>query len=99
MGTGASVLDGYLTERVPRIGGKNDRLSFDPPPTANADLVINAVMWLSGRADLIGAGPVIMPPVGRIPEGQLAAIRGLLWVLLPALVLAAGGAVFVIRRR
>jgi hypothetical protein len=99
LGTGASVLDGYLTERVPRIGGKNDRLSFDPPPTANADLVINAVMWLSGRADLIGAGPVIMPPVGRIAEGQMAAIRGLVWILLPALVLAAGGAVFVIRRR
>jgi hypothetical protein len=99
LGTGASVLDGYLTERVPRIGGKNDRLSFDPPPTANADLVINAVMWLSGRADLIGAGPVILPPVGRIEQGQLTAIRALIWVLLPALVLASGGVVFAIRRR
>lgn len=99
LGTGASVLDGYLTERVPRIGGKNDRLSFDPPPTANADLVINAVMWLSGRADLIGAGPVILPPVGRIEPAQLTAIRALVWVLLPALVLATGGVVFAMRRR
>jgi ElaB/YqjD/DUF883 family membrane-anchored ribosome-binding protein len=99
LGTGGAVLEGYLSERVPRIGGKNDRLSFDPPPTANADLVINSVLWLAGRADLIGAGPVIMPPVRRIPEGQMAAIRGVVWVLLPALVLVAGGAVFVVRRR
>ncbi len=99
LGTGGSVLDGYLGERVPRIGGKNDRLSFDPPPTANADLVVNSVLWLSGRADLIGAGPVILPPVGRIPDAQLAFIRGLVWILMPALVLAAGAAVFAVRRR
>jgi len=99
LGTGGSVLEGYLSERVPRIGGKNDRLSFDPPPTANADLVINSLLWLVGRADLIGAGPVILPPVRRIPEGQMAAIRGVVWVLMPALVLVAGGAVFAVRRR
>ncbi len=99
LGTGGSVLDGYLTERVPRIGGKNDRLSFDPPPTANADLVINSVMWLSGRSDLIGAGPVILPPVGPIPEGQMAAIRGTIWFVMPALVLVIGGVVFAVRRR
>jgi hypothetical protein len=99
LGTGGSVLDGYLSERVPRIGGKNDRLSFDPPPTANADLVVNSVLWLTGRADLIGAGPVILPPVRRIPDGQMALIRGMVWVLLPSLVLIAGGAVFAVRRR
>ena len=94
-----SVLDGYLTERVPRIGGKNDRLRFDPPPTANADLVINAVLWLSGRADLIGAGPVILPPVRPVPKGQMVAIYSLVWGILPGVVILSGAAMWMVRRR
>ncbi len=99
LGTGASVMNGYLGERVPRIGGQDERISFDPPPTANADLVINAVMWLAGRSDLIGAGPEVLPPVEFVPQPQMAAIRGLVWFLLPGLVLVSGAGVWAVRRK
>jgi len=99
LGNGASLLDDYLGSRVPRIGERGERIMFDPPPTANADLVINSVLWLADKADLIGAGPVIIPPVQPIPDKQMAAIRLLVWVLLPGLTLASGLVVMMIRRR
>jgi len=99
LGNGGSFLDGYLGERVPRITSKGERITFDPPPTANADLLINAVLWLADRPDLIGAGPVVIPPVQPIPEGRMAAIRLLVWALLPGALLASGLAVWMVRRR
>jgi hypothetical protein len=95
-GIGASLLDGYLNERVPRI--EEGAILFDPPPTANADLLINAVLWLAGKPELIGAGPAIVPPIRPIEPG----VRSGLWVVVmgwSVLALIVGGVMMFIRRR
>lgn len=99
LGTGASVMDGYMNERVPRLGGRDQSMRYDPAPTANGDLMINSVLWLAGRSDLIGAGPVILPPVRPIAHGQMLAIYALVWGILPGLVILSGAAMWVARRR
>ncbi len=99
LGTGGSVIDGYLKERVPRFGDRNQSMRYDPAPTANADLVVNTILWLCGKTDLIGAGPVILPPVRPVPPRQMAAIDALVWGFLPGLVILCGTVMYVVRRR
>lgn len=99
LGTGGSVMDSYMNERIPRLGDRNQSMRYDPAPTANADVVVNAALWLSGRADLVGAGPVIMPPVQPVPAGQMTAIYALVWAILPGLVILGGVVMFLVRRR
>ena len=79
-------------------GSVNERITFDPPPTANADLLINALYWLVDEEDLIAAGPILTPvirPVGKAERRWLGA-GVMLWSLLA---LAAGGAVLFTRRK
>lgn len=99
LGTGGSVIDNYMNERIPRLGDRNQSMRYDPPPTANADLVVNSALWLSGRVDLIGAGPVIMPPVRPVPRNQMLAIYALVWGILPGVVILSGAAMYFVRRR
>lgn len=99
LGTGFSIVDGYLQNRVQRIeGGKNARLVMDPPPVELADLYQNTVYWLAGRDDLIAAGPVSVPMVPAIEATGRGLINGvsLGWAFL---VLLVGGMVMMVRRK
>lgn len=98
LGSGMSFRDDYLNQRVMRIEGNRNRLVTDPPPSENADLFVNAMFWLSGRQDLIGAGPADVPVVpmieDRAQKGLLLATGG--WAVA---VLLLGGVVMLVRRK
>ncbi len=99
MGVGLSFIDGYLSRRVPRLEGKTrTRLATDPPPTENVDLMVNALYWLTGRPDMIAAGPAPVPLIGEIRPAQQQRV----WMLAAGwafAVLIAGGVVMMVRRK
>lgn len=95
-GIGAGLLDGYLDERVAVLEG--DAIRFDPPPSSNADILVNAVLWLADKPELIGAGPALVPPIQPIEPH----VRSTLWVVVMGwslLALVVGGVMMAIRRR
>jgi hypothetical protein len=95
-GNAASLLDGYLNERVPRI--EEGAIRFDPPPSANADVIVNAVLWLADKPEFIGAGPALLPPIRAIDPH----VRSSLWAVVmgwSVLALVFGGIMMVFRRR
>ena len=95
LGTGMSFIDGYLDEPVPVL----DRgIRFADPPRANADLVINSLYWLIGRQEYIAAGPAHIRPVD-VSSNQKTALGVVCVLVLPAVVLAIGGLVMLVRRR
>lgn len=98
MGLGAGLRDGYLNERVGVIN-PDRTLSLKDPPLANADVVINSVCWLMGLERYIARGPAQIKPVAMIPPATLNVLRLSCLILLPALVLAIGATVLLIRRR
>jgi hypothetical protein len=99
LGTGFSIVDTYLQNRVQRIEGtKNARLVMDPPPIELADLYQNTVYWLAGREDLIAVGPVSVPMVPAI-EGQGRGLINSVSLGWAVLVLLAGGMVMMVRRK
>ncbi len=96
-GAGLGVVDDYMGERVPRLG-REERISFDPPPRENGDLFVNCAYWLADRPDFIAAGPVTAPPIEAISSGgrrflQFAAVG---WAVL---VLLGGGVMMLVRRK
>lgn len=96
-GAGLGVVDEYMGERVPRIG-KEERISFDPPPRENGDLFVNCAYWLADKPDFIAAGPVTAPPIDAISSGgkrflQVAVVG---WAVL---VLMIGGVMMFVRRK
>ena len=97
LGMGRSLTDGYLSQPVPVQDAKGTMTLADPP-RANADVVINSVYWLTGRENYIAAGPAgaQLVLIGNAARTVLATI---FVVALPALVLAAGATVMVMRRR
>ena len=97
MGNGLSLLNWYLTSPVQRPGKEGEVLS-DPPPRENADLFINAAYWLSGRSELIAAGPAEVPVIPPIDaRGKTVLYSVVLGLALGVLVL--GGVMMMIRRR
>ena len=96
-GHAESTWDGYLNQPIPRRGPKQ-RVSFDPPPRANADLVVNFAYWVCGREELIGGGPLLTPVLEPLDPGVKTtlslAVTG--WAFL-ALVL--GAIVMFVRRK
>jgi hypothetical protein len=96
MGFGGSLRDQYLTNPV-MSGG--DVLRLDPPPTENADLLVNALYWLQGQTRWIARGPVPVPRVVPIEAGQMIALRVFVWGVWPAVVFAPGILLWWIRRR
>jgi hypothetical protein len=97
-GGSMSLRDDYLNQRVMRMQGKETKLVTDPPPLENADLFVNAMYWLSGKNDLIAAGPAEVPVVPQIAEGSRTSLFAITfgWALA---VLVAGGAVMMARRK
>lgn len=93
---GSSVRDDYLQQPV-WSGGET--LKFDPPPTENEDLVVNALYWLGGEEKLISRGPVRVPRVRQIAGAEQQWIRVAVWGIWPALVFAFGLLQWYVRRR
>jgi hypothetical protein len=92
-----SVFDGYLKQPIPRSNAK-DRISFEPPPTVNAELIVNAAYWVCGREELIGAGPLVTPVIAPLGSSTRTTLSLLVtgWSVL-ALVL--GAVVMFVRRK
>lgn len=72
MGTGASLIDFHLDRPVPRfeVGGKRAAFLTDPPPTECAEPLINTVYWLNDQENMIAAGPVDVPLVPALRDGD-----------------------------
>jgi hypothetical protein len=96
-GNAESMTDFYLNQPIPRIDAKG-RISFDPPPIADADLVVNTVYWLAGQEQLIGAGPVVTPVIEPMPPGTKQR-QSLLVIGWAALALVLGAVVMFVRRK
>ncbi len=94
-GIASSLTDEYLTQRA-SLPNERGALVTTEPPKANADFVINAAYWISGREEYIAAGPAQLQPVKVIASARL------LWTLcvigLPLGVLALGGVVMILRK-
>lgn len=97
LGVGLSYIDGFLTYRVPQLKGES--LATESPPTGNVDLVVNSVYHLAGRGEFIGAGPAIVQPIKLIRRRTMTLVKIVFGLIWPALVVAAGGAVMLARRR
>lgn len=68
----------------------------------NPDLFVNAIHWLTGDADRIAVGPQrgTVPRLDRLKEGPVATFwRAFLVGVWPAVALAAGAAMWFVRRR
>ncbi|MCG8403843.1 MAG: hypothetical protein MI923_01465 [Phycisphaerales bacterium] len=95
-GFGKSLHDQYLRQPVL---AEAERVRFDPPPSENLDLLVNTMYWLNDQETYIGRGPVPVPRIQAITEGEMR----LMWVFTlvgwPILVLAPGMIFWYIRRR
>ncbi len=95
-GAGLGVVDDYMGERVPRLG-REERISFDPPPRENGDLFVNMAYALADKPDFIAAGPIIAPSIEGIGATQK---RNLYYTVVAwALVVGGAGVVMTVIRR
>lgn len=97
-GAGSALEDRYLTRRVMRFEGRQQRLVTDPPPMENIDLFINAVYWLADRPDLIASGPAEVRIVEHMDPSTRRSL-GFVTLGWAAAVLMAGVVVFFVRRK
>ncbi len=97
MSMGMSFIDGYMD--MPPRGAGDDMQTVGDAPRANADLMINSVLWTIGRDDLIAAGPPRAKPIRAISTATGIMLQLLCVVVLPIAIMAIGGAVMVVRRR
>ncbi len=93
---GLSLMDVYMGQPVRRESESGDY--NEPPPSANAEIAVNAIYWLAGQEEWIAAGPIAIPPI-RIEPSRLKSIQAMVVFAWPALVLLIGGAVFLWRRK
>ncbi|HPD30982.1 MAG TPA: hypothetical protein PLL20_13370 [Phycisphaerae bacterium] len=100
LGTGASLTDWHLTRRVPRFLGEGKRARFqtDPPPTENADLFVNAVLWLCNQEEMIASGPSQIPLVPVLKAGTQTKVLTVTMVWA-AIVFVAGIVVMLVRSK
>lgn len=97
-GTASSWTDMFLRQPIFRADPRADRIVFDPPPVANAELAINCLLWVLKREDLIGSGPPLTPLIQPISEPARRVLTTLV-VAWAGLALVVGGAVMMVRRR
>jgi hypothetical protein len=95
-GFGGSFRDDFLENRV-RAEGQTVR--FDPPPTEDADLFVNALYWQSGHPEWIGRGPMPVPRITEIDRSKLTRMRVFVWGVWPAVVFLPAILLWFVRRR
>jgi hypothetical protein len=96
-GNSESTYDGYLNQPIPHRGAKG-KISVDPPPLVNADLVVNFAYWVCGREELIAGGPLVTPILEPL-EPQVKTTLGLVVTAWAFLALVAGAVVMFVRRK
>jgi hypothetical protein len=96
-GSAESTWDGYLNQPIPRRGAK-DRISFDPPPKVNTDLVVNCAYWVCDREELIGAGPLVTPVLEPL-EPRVKTTLSVIVTAWAFLALVVGAIVMFVRRK
>lgn len=93
---GDSLRDDHLQNPVL---AESTTIRFDPPPTENVDLFVNALYWLTGHAEWIGRGPSPVPRVASLTKGELNGLRVFVWAVWPALVFLPGIVLWYVRRK
>ncbi len=93
---GASLRDDYLQNPVL---AESTTIRFDPPPTENADLLVNGLYWLTGRPEWIGRGPLPVPRVASMSKAELNGLRVFVWGVWPAAVFLPGILLWYVRRK
>ena len=70
----------------------------DPPPTENAELFVNAALWLSDHQNMIASGPSQIPlvPVFKAGTQSRVLIVTMVWA---GIVLIAGIVVMLVRSK
>ena len=98
-GTQKAVLFGDAKWAADRVAFYRDFLGRDMFP-GNAELLVNSVLWVAGTEHLITVSPETLQ-ARRIgdPGAWTVAVQVLTWLGIPALALAAGILVYVVRRR
>jgi hypothetical protein len=100
LGTGDSLMDYYLTRRVPRFSGEGKQARFmtDPPPIENAELFVNAALWLSDHQSMIASGPSQIPLVPVLKAGTQGRVL-VVTMVWAGIVLIAGIVVMLVRSK
>lgn len=93
---GKSFIDFYLTGTVVR-DSEEEGVRFDPPPDADAEILIDSVYYLAGQEKWIAAGPVAVPPI-NIADRQVVPVKLMVILAWPLLVALIGVAVVYVRR-
>jgi hypothetical protein len=97
LGVGASLADSYVGASV-EVHAANRTTSMAEPPTMDADLVVNSVLWLGGLQDRIAAGPAVSKPIDVQPHTRILLMSACAGGL-PLLVIGAGFGVMLLRKR
>ncbi|MFP4139511.1 MAG: hypothetical protein ACLFVH_09135 [Phycisphaerae bacterium] len=98
LGVGAGLADQYLNEPVLQLREDGGSKLTDPP-SANADLVINSCLWLTGWDQYIASGPTYIHPIDMIDPVEMDILWSIYVVGIPGVVLAIGMVVMAMRRR
>ena len=98
MSTFVSLVDDYITPPGMEFGPDGTAQPTDPPRD-NADIVTNSVYWLIGREQMIAAGPQESQPIEQFSDTTALIVRIICIVVLPMLVLLAGGVMWTVRRK
>jgi hypothetical protein len=96
MAFGGSLRDDYLESPVLAEAAT---IRFDPPPTENADLFVNALYWLTGHPEWIGRGPLPVPRIASMNKAELNTLRIFVWGIWPAMVFLPGVLLWYVRRK
>jgi len=97
MALAASLRDGYIDEPI-LVVDPEVTVKFNDPPRADADMAVNSVYWAIGKQTYIASGPVRVQPIAGMGAATQRAIQWSFVLGLPALVLAVGVWVLVVRR-
>jgi hypothetical protein len=98
LGMAMGLSDGYLDEPVLEVTEQGGTELTDPP-SANADLVINSCLWLTGWDQYIASGPAYIQPIEMIEPTEMRILWAVYVVGIPAIVLVIGAVAMGIRRR
>ena len=71
---------------------------IDPPPRANADLIISTLCYLSENEKYIASGPAAIKPINVSPQTRWV-LWGVFVIGLPLLVVGVGLGVMFLRKR
>ncbi len=98
LGVSAGLADQYLNEPVLQLREDGGSKLTDPP-SANADLVINSCLWLTGWDQYIASGPTRIHPIEMVDPVEMDILWSICVVGIPGIVLAIGMIVMALRRR